>query len=272
MNILRNISFSFCLLLAGCGGGGGGADAPSPVASNNTSGTGSPTAPGTSAVASGPAADPTPATSNFSAYLTIAPAEGAAIAGSTLLEIRGSGIANAELLPPAGYAPRLGIMNVSPDRTSATLDFDTMQLPNGRVNARISAFDAPAGTASSEIVAMPARRWEIRNDPAPVGVPIPPASVMPEARIPLNNLPYVDPQPLVDMTQLDAASFERMIAEDWPRVEAVLRQYVPANVVFYPPTPLGFHAAWSGCIGSRIPVACRESMNYLIAVMRRAPR
>lgn len=108
----------------------------------------------------------------FNANLAAAPADGAAIAGITRLEVRGSGIGNVELLPASGYTPRLGVFNVTADRSYAWLDFDSRALPNGPLDVRISAFNVAAGQPGAvEIVPMPARRWNIGNGstaPAPV--------------------------------------------------------------------------------------------------------
>lgn len=107
-------------------------------------------------------------TTAFSAGVTTAPANGAVISGSTRLEVCGSGIANAELLPVSGYTPVLGKFNVSADRTLAWLDFDSRSLPDGVRDVRISAYSVTDGQPNgAEIVAMPSRRWEIRNGAAP---------------------------------------------------------------------------------------------------------
>lgn len=104
----------------------------------------------------------------FTATVTSAPPNGAVVSGITRLEVRGSGIANAELLPASGYRPRLGVFNVSADRTLAWLDFDSRSLPDGVREVRISAFNVTEGQPNvREIIAMPARRWEFRNTPAP---------------------------------------------------------------------------------------------------------
>jgi hypothetical protein len=90
------------------------------------------------------------------------------LSGVTRLEIRGSGIANAELLPATGYAPRLARFNVSSDRTMAWVDLDTRTLPDGVRDVRISAFNVMEGQAgASEAVAMPARRWTVSNGTGP---------------------------------------------------------------------------------------------------------
>lgn len=100
----------------------------------------------------------------FTAAVTSAPADGAVVSGIARLEIRGSGIANAELLPATGYTPRLATFNVSPDRTMAWLDLDTRTLPDGVRDVRISAYNVTEGQAgASEAIAMPARRWTVSN-------------------------------------------------------------------------------------------------------------
>lgn len=102
--------------------------------------------------------------SDFSAHVTAAPDNGAVVSGITRMALRGSGIANAELLPARGFSPRLGVFNVSPDGTYAWLDFDSKTLPDGVRDVRISAFSAAEGQPGArEIVVMPARQWELRN-------------------------------------------------------------------------------------------------------------
>lgn len=108
----------------------------------------------------------------FAAELMQAPADGATLTGVITLEVRGSGIANVELLPASGYAPTLGRFIVSSDKTYARLDFDTRVVPNNLLQVRISAFDVPAGNMGArEIVVMPARGWFLRNIPPPYGTP-----------------------------------------------------------------------------------------------------
>lgn len=106
----------------------------------------------------------TPPSTTFAATVTSAPANGATVSGITHLEVRGSGIANAELLPASGYSPRLAVFNVSADRTVAWLDFDTRSLPDGARDVRISAYNVTEGQpGASEIVAMPVRQWNFAN-------------------------------------------------------------------------------------------------------------
>ncbi len=104
----------------------------------------------------------------FSASLSSAPANGATISGTRRLEVRGTGLANVELLPASGYSPKHGVFNVSADRTYAWLDFDTRSLPDGTQNLRISAFNVMAGQrGAKEIVVMQNRQWTVRNGTDP---------------------------------------------------------------------------------------------------------
>lgn len=100
----------------------------------------------------------------FYAAVTIAPQHGEVVSGTTRLEVRGSGLMNVELLPVSGYLPRLGVFNISADRSFAWLDFDTSTLPNGLLDVRISAFNTLSGQPNAqEIIAMPARQWDLRH-------------------------------------------------------------------------------------------------------------
>ncbi len=109
--------------------------------------------------------NPAAATTSFSARLTRAPANGAIVSGTTRLELRGSNIANAELLPATGYAPKFGQFNVSEDKTFAWLDLDSRTIPDGVNNVRVSAYNVTEKqSGAQEIVAMPARSWTFRND------------------------------------------------------------------------------------------------------------
>lgn len=100
----------------------------------------------------------------FAAELSQAPASGETIQGEIMMEVRGSGIENVELLPESGYSPILARFNISPDKTVASLNFDTRHLPNRRLRARISAFNTPPGNpGSTEIVVMPPRDWFLQN-------------------------------------------------------------------------------------------------------------
>ncbi|GIZ52779.1 hypothetical protein [Noviherbaspirillum aridicola] len=106
---------------------------------------------------------PLPGT-GLTATLTSAPASGATVSGTVRLEVRGTRIANAELLPAQGYTPRLGVFNVSADRTVAWLDLDTRSVPDGTRDVRISVYSVTEGQPDAqEIVVMPARRWTFSN-------------------------------------------------------------------------------------------------------------
>lgn len=111
----------------------------------------------------------TAAASGFTAQVSAAPASGASLSGRIRLEVTGTNLRNVELLPASGYTPRLGVFNVSENGTFAWLDVDTRYLPSTIPAFRISAFNAPAGEPADEIVAMPARSWNISRPPLPTG-------------------------------------------------------------------------------------------------------
>lgn len=73
----------------------------------------------------------------FTANLASAPSDGAIVSGTVRIELRGTGIANAELLPASGYTPRHSQFNVSADKTYAWIDFDTRALPGGPADQRL---------------------------------------------------------------------------------------------------------------------------------------
>jgi hypothetical protein len=164
---LKSTALLFCISLAACGGGSGGASAPvstSATTAPSTTSSGSTNTPGSSGSSGATSPSPT-----FAATATSAPADGDTLSGITTFVIQGSEIANAELLMGSGYSPRLGRFTVSPDKTSARLDFDTTTVPNGTLTIRISAFDTPPGQPGNEIVAMSARTVVLRNQPPPTG-------------------------------------------------------------------------------------------------------
>lgn len=108
------------------------------------------------------------AASSFTAMLASAPVHGAIVGGLSILEVRGQGLENVELLPATGHTPILGRFTISPDKTYAYLFFDTAYYPTERyaagypLDARISAFSAPPGQPNArEIVVMPARHWRL---------------------------------------------------------------------------------------------------------------
>lgn len=137
--------------LASCGGGGGASDGSVPADTSIT------------------LVEPQSAVASvFSAQVTTAPDDGATVSGTVTLEVKGANIANVELLPADGYLPRYAVFIVSDDKTSATATFDTTKFPDGALVVRISAFDTPAGSATAtEIIAMPARTWNIKNGAKP---------------------------------------------------------------------------------------------------------
>jgi hypothetical protein len=98
--------------------------------------------------------------------LTQAPADGATINGTVRILVAGSGIQNVELLPATGYVPLTARGVVDGDNEGAYIDFNTTVLPDGPVTLRVSAFNVPPGQNGSEITAMPARTWTIRNSTA----------------------------------------------------------------------------------------------------------
>jgi len=111
-----------------------------------------------------PVAAPQP---SFTAAATVAPEDGATLSGVVRMEVRGSGIQNVELLPGTGYVPIHQRGTVSDDRTAAIIEFDTRSVPDGPLTVRIAAFSAAPGQGGSEITAMAARTWTIRNTSAP---------------------------------------------------------------------------------------------------------
>jgi hypothetical protein len=165
------LSILFSALLVGCGSGGnsgpdpvvGGASTDQPAPSGGTT----PPAPSTPTTPSSPSnPGTTPAPAPFSAAVTRAPANNAIVIGRVLLEVRGVGLENVELLPGSGATPIYATFVISEDKTSATADIDIRSLPDGPLVVRISAFDAPAGTNNArEIVAMAPRTWNVLNTP-----------------------------------------------------------------------------------------------------------
>jgi hypothetical protein len=269
----KTATILLCTLLSACGGGGDTSSSPASTLSTS-GGTSNGTIAGTAAtsVSSDPAS---PSPTAFAAQITAAPSDGATLNGIVHFEIHGTGIESAELLPPTGSSPVLGTFTVSADKTVATLDFDTTTLPNGTLQLRASAFNQPAGTASaSEIVAMPTRKWTLgntppyqMNPPPPDPTSIPDASYMPEVLIALSRLPYVDPQALTALQNMDDATFTDLVTNRWSQFESTIRRYVPVNVVFDYPTPLGFSGPWPVCMNDHGVAACREVVGYLRATM-----
>lgn len=85
--------------------------------------------------------------------------------------------------------------------------------------------------------------------------------------ITMADLPYVDPAPLQKMMAQDDQTYAAMLANEWPRVENTLHQYIPPNVDFGFPTPMSFTGPWAVCMSQHYAPACREHMNSLIGLM-----
>jgi len=83
----------------------------------------------------------------------------------------------------------------------------------------------------------------------------------------LTDLPYKDPQPLVDFMAMNDADYQAQLSGNWPYVENLLHQYIPANVQLYP-VSLGFYGPMQSCLQQHGLAACREYMNSLIGLMR----
>jgi len=165
-----------CVLLTACGGGSGETPSIDLPAHSTASYTALPPSKAASpaSAASGQTASTVvlaeAATTGLSAQVTAAPGDGETVSGVISLEVRGSGMANVELLPASGYTPRLGVFAISENGTVARLAFDTKALSNGPLQVRISAFDKPAFTPGArEIVAMSPRTWNISNMPGQPG-------------------------------------------------------------------------------------------------------
>ncbi|HYC42782.1 MAG TPA: DUF4214 domain-containing protein [Noviherbaspirillum sp.] len=103
----------------------------------------------------------------FSATVIAAPPDGTVIRGSERIELRGSGIRNAELLPAAGDLPIYARFNIASDFRSAWLDLDPRTFPNGPISFRVVAWSVSPGGTGQSVVAMPARTWTIQNAAPP---------------------------------------------------------------------------------------------------------
>jgi hypothetical protein len=244
---LSVLSFSLALFLSACGGGGGddgpptseapasGATpppAPQPTSTPTSGSSVTPAPDSTSTSTPAPATDPTavpPTTlsppTDFAATVTTAPADGATISGTVRIEISGSGIENAELLPPTGYTPVYGTFSISPDKTTALLDLDTRTLPDGPLMVRASAFDAPAGQASAgEIIAMNSRSWQVQNAAPASGTSPAPAPSVIESQI-IGEFSGWDGDTIVELTN----------GQIWKQAEYVyeyMYQYRPSVIIY----------------------------------------
>lgn len=232
--------------MAACGGGGGGSDNPQPGAGGIP-----------------PVVEPPPANGNgnggstdFAAAATVVPAEGTVLSERVRLEIEGTGIQNAELLPAAGGRP-YALFNVEADQSRAWVEFDTRTVANGTVQFMIQAYDQPPRTAGAQTAtAMQPRTWVIQN--ASISSPYP-------GDYPLRR----DAAPLQEMIDLGQEEFASRIEAEWPRIHALLQEYIPDNVVFVPPVPLGFEGPRSACIQNAYasPEACREYMLRIVLLI-----
>lgn len=161
MDMRFKVCVSVCstaLLLAACGGGGG----DSGSLANGAAAGASSGAAGASGVTAGSVASRVDS--------VVAPAEGADVNGNVQLMVNGAGLGNVELLQASGSQLSLGRFTVAPDGNSATLDFNTNQVPNGPLTLRIAAYNAPPGsTGALETSAMAPRTWRFANQPPPSG-------------------------------------------------------------------------------------------------------
>lgn len=161
-----SIGLTICAaaVLTACGGGSGGGE----TAGTFTNGTAVANSSGTSGT--GGTAGGSSAGTALRIDSVTAPADGVDVAGTLQLVINGSGLGNAELLPANNAQPLLGRFSVAPDGGSATLSFDTNQVPNGPLTVRIAAYDGtPGSSGTTETAAMAARTWRFANSPAPAG-------------------------------------------------------------------------------------------------------
>jgi hypothetical protein len=81
----------------------------------------------------------------------------------------------------------------------------------------------------------------------------------------LEELPYCDPSPLVEMMAMDDASYQNQLSNHWPDVESLLHRYIPPHVTVYP-APRNFSGAMASCFQQNGLAACREYMNQLIGL------
>ncbi len=158
MKVRNWVAVSTALMMTACGGGGGDAG----TLANGTTGTGSAGSNGGTGVMAGSVATRVDS--------VVAPADGVDVSGTLQLVVNGAGLGNVELLPVNSAQLILGRFSVAPDGNSATLAFDTNQVPNGTLTVRIAAFNAPPGTSgATEVPAMQARTWRFANAPPPTG-------------------------------------------------------------------------------------------------------
>lgn len=244
---LAAIMLAMSVTVAGCGGGSGGNPGGFGGSGTNASSGGSGNNDGSSGNPS----------QEFSAVTIIAPAAGAILSEQVRLEIEGSGIQNAELLPAGGGRP-FALFTLAPDGSRAWVEFDTRTVPNGSMNVVIDAFDRPAGTAGANAIrAMEPRSWTVQNES--ISSPYP--GVYPLRR---------DEATLQQMIDMSEQEFATMVNSEWPRIHALLQEYIPNNVTFEPPVPRGFEGPRSSCIADAYaaPEACREYMVRIVMLLQ----
>lgn len=247
---LAAVSLAVMMSLAACGGGGS-ADINSNAGSSGSSGNPQTGSGGQTSGGENPAGQ-----SGFTIASVSAPADGASVSDLVRIEVEGAGIANAELLPAAGGRP-YALFNIAPDNSRAWVEFDTRTVSNGELRVVIDAFDSPPRTAGASVIrAMQPRTWTVQNDA--ISSPYP-------GEYPLRR----DAAPLQTMLDLSEEEFSRLIDAEWPRIHALLQEYIPNNVVFNPPVPLGFEGPRSSCIQDAYasPLACREYMLRIVMLL-----
>lgn len=259
INKLATALLVLSISVAACGGGGGGSKeggvASDRVTDANGSSGGSPSEEGAMPPSSGPS-DNGANESDFNATATVAPAEGAVLSDLVRLEVEGRGMENVELLPAEGGRP-YALFHVADDKSRAWVDFDTRTVVNGEVHVVINAYDKPPRTDGASVKsAMPPRSWTIQNASVPSPYP---------GDYPLRR----DAEPLQAMIDMDEQEFANLIDTEWPRVHALLQEYIPNNVVFEPPVPRGFEGPRSTCIRDAYtsPRACHEYMIRIVMLL-----
>lgn len=236
---LAAVSLAVLMSLAACGGGG------SSEPGSNIGPVGQAPSSGSSAGQDG-----------FSVSSVSAPAEGTGLSDRVRIEVQGAGIQNAELLPAGGGRP-YALFNVDSDNSRAWVEFDTRTVSNGEIQVVIDAFDSPPGTSgASRIRAMQPRTWTVQN--AAISSPYP--GIYPLRR---------DAAPLQSMVDLSDEEFARLIDAEWPRIHALLQEYIPNNVVFDPPVPRSFEGPRISCTQDAYgsPLACQEYLKRILALL-----
>lgn len=240
---LAAVSLAVMMSLAACGGGGG-SDINSNAGTSGSSGGQTPTG------------DSSAGQNGFSVSAVSAPADGASLSDRVRIEVEGAGIENAELLPAAGGRP-YALFNIDPDNSRAWVEFDTRTVTNGELRVVIDAFDSAPGTSGANVIrAMQPRTWSVQN--ATISSPYP-------GEYPLRR----DAAPLQSMIDLSEEEFAQLIDTDWPRIHALLQEYIPNNVLFDPPVPRGFEGPRMSCTQDAYasPEACREYMIRIVMLL-----